>query len=87
LNIGRIWVAQRVSEGGNIVPEDKERSRVPRVLHNIKQTLPLFDRGYLLDNPFQQIAEIQDGQLKSKAIVLPNWAENLLENFLEKDNS
>jgi len=80
-------VAQRVTEGGHSVPEDKIRSRVSRVLHNIKQALPLCDRCYfldnsLLDNPFRKIAEINNGQILLKVTVLPKWAENLLQDYL-----
>ncbi len=48
LNQARI--AQRVSEGGHNVPEDKVSSRIPRTLLNIKRVLPLCGRSYLLDN-------------------------------------
>lgn len=79
-------VVQRVSEGGHFVPEDKVRSRIPRTLQNIKQTLPLCDHCYLLDNsrldnPFKQIAEIHNGQLEVKGKRLPKWAKMLLVDF------
>jgi predicted ABC-type ATPase len=88
ISLNQARVVQRVSEGGHAVPEEKVCSRVPRVLHNIKQALPLCDKAYILDNsrldnPFRQIAEIQDGQLQRKATVLPSWAEHLLEEFLD----
>lgn len=48
LNQARIY--QRVSEGGHSVPDEKVRSRVPRLLKLIKQTLPLCDQcGYSLN--------------------------------------
>jgi len=88
VSLNQARVSQRVSEGGHSVPEDKVSSRIPRVLANIKQTLPLFNRCYLLDNsrfdnPFQQIAEIHNGQLVLKVTSLPRWAKSLLVNYLD----
>lgn len=53
-------IAQRVSEEGHYVPEDKVSSRIPRVLQNIQQVLLLCDHSYLLDNsrldnPFKEL--------------------------------
>ena len=93
INLGRVSlnqarVAQRVNEGGHFVPEEKVSSRIPRVLQNIQQILPLCDHGYLLDNsrldnPFQQIAEIHNGQLIFKSERLPDWAKGLLIDYLD----
>ena len=79
-------VSQRVSEGGHHVPNDKVNSRIPRVLQNIKEALPLCDRCYFLDNsrldnPFQQVVEIDNGQVMLKATSLPDWVKSLLVNF------
>jgi predicted ABC-type ATPase len=81
-------VAQRVSEGGHSVPEDKVSSRIPRTLQNIKQTLPLCDYCYLLDNsrldnPFQQIAVIRNGRITARDKLLPKWATMLLIDYLD----
>ncbi len=86
LNLARI--AQRVSEGGHSVPEDKVRSRIPRLLKNIKQAIPICDIVYLLDNsrwddPFRQVVRIRQGELSSDNDALPDWAIKLLENYLE----
>ena len=86
LNLAR--VSQRVSEGGHHVPDDKVISRIPRVLLNIKQVLPLCDQCYLLDNsrldnPFQQIAKIHNGQVILKVVSLPSWVKSLLEGYLD----
>ena len=48
-------VSQRVSEGGHHVPSDKVISRIPRVMTNIKQALPLCDFSYILDNSCLEI--------------------------------
>ncbi|PHS70327.1 MAG: hypothetical protein COB23_04220 [Methylophaga sp.] len=79
-------VAQRVSEGGHSVPEDKVSSRIPRVLQNIQQVLPLCDHCYLLDNsrlddPFQRVAEIHSGNISLKVELLPEWAKNMLIDY------
>jgi predicted ABC-type ATPase len=86
ISLNQARVAQRVSEGGHYVPEDKVSKRVPRTLQNIQQTLPLCDHCYLLDNsridnPFQQIAEIHNGQVTRKEKSLPEWAKELLVDY------
>jgi len=80
-------VAQRLSEGGHNVPDEKVASRIPRLLQNIKQTLPLCDQVRILnnsriDNPFQQVAVIRNGQTIQQEIPLPDWAKDLLEDYL-----
>ena len=86
-SLNQARVSQRVSEGGHHVPEDKVTSRIPRVLQNVKQALPLCDQCYLLDNsrldnPFQQIAVISNGQIILKVPSLPQWTKDLLADFL-----
>ena len=85
LNQARI--AQRVSEGGHHVPDEKVIGRIPRTLKLIKQTLPLCDQTYILDNsradnPFQQIAVIHDGHLELKGLPMPEWCRELLADYL-----
>ena len=81
-------VTQRVEEGGHFVPEIKVSERVPRTLQNIRQTLPLCDRVYLLDNsrsdkPFRKIAVLRAGQFSLRQDILPQWAKELLVDYLE----
>lgn len=81
LNQARI--AQRVSEGGHYVPDDKVISRIPRTLKLIKKTLPLCDQVYVLDNsradnPFQQLAVIRNGQFIFRQDIMPDWCQELL---------
>ncbi len=85
LNQARI--AQRVSEGGHSVPDEKVMSRIPRVLNLIKQTLPLCDRVYILNNssindPFQQVAAIRGKQVNLHQHTMPDWARELLADYL-----
>ena len=87
VSLNQARVAQRVSEGGHSVPEDKVSNRIPRTLQNVQQTLPLCDYCYLLDNsrldnPFQQIALIRGGQLSIKKESLAEWAKGLLVDYL-----
>ena len=80
--LNRARVAQRVSEGGHNVPEEKVVSRIPRVLQQIKAVLPLCDHVRILDNssadnPFQQVAVLRDGHCTIHQ-PLPEWAIELL---------
>ena len=86
-SLNQARVSQRVSEGGHHVPDEKVISRIPRVMQNIKQALPLLDISYVLDNsrldnPFQQIAIIKDGQITFTKEPLPTWAAGLLNDYL-----
>lgn len=81
-------VSQRVSEGGHHVPDEKVISRIPRVMQNIKQTFPLCDASYVLDNsrldnPYRQIAVIKHGKASFSKEALPLWAKALLSDYLE----
>jgi predicted ABC-type ATPase len=84
LNQARI--AQRVSEGGHHVPDDKVISRIPRTLKLIKKTLPLCDQVYILDNsradnPFQQLAVIRNGCVTFRHDAMPGWGRELLADY------
>jgi len=87
VSLNQARVAQRLSEGGHNVPDEKVANRIPRLLQNIKQTLPLCDEVRILnnsriDNPFQQVAVIRNGQTIQQGIPLPDWAKDLLECYL-----
>ena len=84
LNQARI--AQRVSEGGHNVPDDKVINRIPRTLKLIKKTLPLCDHVYILDNsradkPFQQLAAICNGCITFRHDVMLDWCQELLADM------
>lgn len=79
-------VAQRVSEGGHSVPEEKIVNRIPRTLSHIKAALPLADQVHLLDNsssdhPLRRIASVTNGQLTKQVDALPLWANELLADY------
>ena len=85
LNLARI--AQRMSEGGHTVPDEKVKARIPRVLQLVKQVLPLCDQAYILDNscadnPFQQIGAIRSGCLELNQTSVPAWRQELLSDYL-----
>ena len=85
LNQARI--AQRVSEGGHHVPDEKVINRIPRVLKLIRQALPLCNQAYILDNsrvdnPFQQLAVVLGGQLELKQNSIPAWCKALLVDYI-----
>jgi len=87
VQLNQARVSQRVSEGGHDVPEDKVKNRIPRTLKNIKKVIPLCDTCYfldnsLLDNPFQQIVEMDNGQVFVKVEFLPEWAKVMLSNYM-----
>ena len=87
VSLNQARVAQRMSVGGHNVPDEKVASRIPRLLQNIKKTLPLCDQVRILNNsridgPFQQVAVIRNAQLIQQKKTLPNWANDLLENYL-----
>jgi predicted ABC-type ATPase len=87
ISLNQARVAQRLSEGGHHVPAEKVASRIPRLLQNIKKTLPLCDQVRILNNsridsPFQQVAVIRNGQKFQQEIPLPDWARELLESYL-----
>jgi len=63
----------------------KVAARIPRLLVNIKKTLLLCDRVYILDNssfdkPLQQVAAIQNGKIQTK-MSLPSWDSDLLGDY------
>jgi len=87
VSLNQARVAQRLSEGGHNVPDEKVASRIPRLLQNIKKTLPLCDQVRILNNsridsPFEQVAVIRNGQKLQQEIALQDWAKELLEDYL-----
>ncbi|MFZ1546946.1 MAG: AAA family ATPase [Candidatus Nitrotoga sp.] len=91
VSLNQARIAQRISEGGHYVPEEKVISRIPRVFKLIKKTLPLCNHTYILnnsraDNPFQQVAVIHDGQLELKSHPLPEWCQELLTDYMSQSS-
>jgi len=81
LNQARI--ACRVSEGGHSVPADKVISRIPRLLEQVQDAIPLVDVLQVYDNssaldPFQPVFSISDGICMVQQDPLPGWATAFL---------
>jgi predicted ABC-type ATPase len=81
LNQARI--ASRVSEGGHGVPVDKVISRIPRLLGQVRTSIPLVDVLRVYDNssavdPFVPVFTISNDCLKLHLGTLPAWAAALL---------
>jgi predicted ABC-type ATPase len=77
LNQARI--ASRVSEGGHDVPPEKVRSRIPRLLHQVRASIPLVDILQIIDNssaqdPFRPVLTLSEGSLHLHQQPLPDWA-------------
>lgn len=79
-------VAQRVTQGGHFVPDEKVHERIPRTLCNIKTAIVLCNRIVLLDNsslanPFRQVASLENGMLVRLQDPLPPWALEMLAGY------
>lgn len=84
LNQARI--AERVSEGGHSVPDEKVISRIPRTLRHVKSSIPLCDRVQVYDNsyedePFKPVLTVMNGVIEQHINSLPGWAEALLSDL------
>ena len=84
LNHARIQMRQM--EGGHSVPREKVDQRIPRVLTNVKNALPLCDVFRAYDNssaefPFQPVFSLNDAVLQLHINPLPAWAEDLTADF------
>jgi predicted ABC-type ATPase len=81
LNQARI--AGRVSEGGHGVPADKVISRIPRLLDQVRTSIPLVDVLRVYDNssavdPFVPVFTITNCSLRMHQVPLSPWAAALL---------
>ncbi len=81
LNQARVY--QRVSEGGHDVPLEKIRARIPRTMKYVGVALKLVNQAHLLDNssyanPFQPIADVEEGIVTTHVNPLPAWASQIL---------
>ncbi|MBU0499368.1 MAG: AAA family ATPase [Gammaproteobacteria bacterium] len=79
-------VAERVSEGGHSVPDEKVSSRIPRTLQHVKTSISLCDRVQVYDNsfednPFKPVFSVRNGTVERHSNPLPDWAEELLSDF------
>jgi predicted ABC-type ATPase len=71
-------VAMRVSQGGHEVPDDKLRTRFPRILNNLKAAIRQLPNVLVYDNsdlarPFHLLALFDHGRAGFQEKVLPKW--------------
>ena len=71
-------VMQRTEEGGHDVPDEKIRSRFPRVLANLGKALAFVDHAFLFDNssayhPYRFVMELRAGRIVRRGGTLPRW--------------
>ncbi|MET0010424.1 MAG: AAA family ATPase [Candidatus Thiodiazotropha sp. 6PLUC4] len=83
-NLNQARVAERVSEGGHSVPDEKIVARVPRMLSHVRMSIPLCDLLRIYDNssqddPYQRVFTIEQGKITKHLDPLPDWAEQLLQ--------
>lgn len=84
--LNKARVAQRVSEGGHSVPEDKIETRVARSLQHVRTVIPLCDEVHVLDNssydkPYQRVATLMQGRVTDSLDPLPDWAVDFLKGY------
>ncbi len=80
--INRARVAQRVSEGGHHVPENKIDERIPRTHHNLSIAVGLCDNVMVFDNssndnPYRKILTLIDGKYAAHTQTMPEWVAGL----------
>lgn len=83
VELNQARIAGRVSEGGHAVPVDKVISRIPRLLDQVRASIPLVDVLRVYDNssavdPFIPVFTITNGSLRLHLDPLPVWAAALL---------
>lgn len=82
-DLNQARIACRVSEGGHAVPADKVISRIPRLLDQVRASIPLVDVLQVYDNssalePFVAVFTICNGSVRRQINPLPAWATALL---------
>ncbi len=83
VQLNQARVNQRVREGGHDVPPEKIRARIPRTMKHVGTAIWLVNQAQLLDNssytnPFQQIADVEEGIVTTHIDPLPAWASQIL---------
>ena len=82
LPLARKRVATRRARGGHDVPDEKIRSRYPRLVANLLAAIPLVDRAYLYDNSradrlHRHVMTFAEGRLVRLAPDPPRWVGQL----------
>jgi predicted ABC-type ATPase len=89
-SLNKARIAQRVSEGGHNVPDEKVEQRVPRTLAHVRKAIPLCDQVRVLDNsssdvPFAPVITITDGRAMRHIHPLPEWITDLVDGEILPD--
>jgi predicted ABC-type ATPase len=82
-DLNQARVACRVSEGGHGVAAEKVVACIPRLLEQVRLSIPLLDLLRVYDNssaldPFQPVLTINNGEIILHRDPLPGWAAALL---------
>jgi predicted ABC-type ATPase len=83
VELNQARVAERMSEGGHSVPDEKVSSRIPRMLRHVKTSIPLCNQVQVYDNsfadaPFKRVFSVKNSLVECHPDPLPDWAEALL---------
>ena len=75
-------IGQRAYKGGRSVPTEKVILRIPRILAQVKPSIPLCDQARIFDNssghdPFQPVMTIRTGRLQQYQGSLAGWSAQL----------
>ena len=82
-NIAR--VANRITQGGHSVPEDKIRERIPRMLRHVHLAVPLCETVSFYDNTsanhgFKRVAVLQANKVLACTGNIPKWVADCVEH-------
>lgn len=75
-------VEHRVNHGGHNVPYEKIKSRIPRMIENVKAARSTVDFLYVFDNsssevPHRFLLKIEKGELVQKQAPFPAWSREI----------
>ena len=86
MDLLRARTNQKLEQGGLVVTEEQILNRMPRTRENLKRSMPLSDRVYLLDNSscekqHKPLAQVRNGQIQilSKSPLASSLISDLLE--------
>lgn len=83
--ISKQRVAMRVSQGGHDVPNEKIKSRYPRVLANLGRALGKLQQVHVYDNsnlcdPYRRLAVFEGGRANDLTSLLPAWFSAIIKD-------
>ena len=86
-SLNQARVKQRVDAGGHNVPAEKIITQIPGTMRYVRDALPLVDTAQFYDNashmqPYRSIASMHKGKLQIQQNPLPDWATEMLVNYI-----